>query len=148
MIVGGEENDQLLFCAMPRTHSCSTSEGRVHMLYYGNNAQRRKMLVSKVTCVAALQRRWEDAPQSIATCTSSCLVVLPIILLRKIGSSSVSSSVTLSYCTFLKNQFSNQRNEGKISVVPGKKGSSKFKSAFICSNPEDYVCEIRTFLYI
>ena len=145
MIAGGEENEQFLFCAMPRTHSYSTSEGRVHMLYYGNNAQRRKMLVSKVTCAAASQRRWEDAPQPNSSCPSSCLIVLPIILLGKIVSSSVSSAVTLSYCTCLKNQFSNQCNEGKIAVVPGEKGSSKFKSALICSNRDDYVCEIRTF---
>lgn len=37
-----------------KTNSCSSSEGRGHVLYYGNNARRRRTLVSKAMCVASI----------------------------------------------------------------------------------------------
>lgn len=49
-----------------KTNSCSSSEGRGHVLYYGNNARRRRTLVSKAMCVASIADvkswHWEPPP--------------------------------------------------------------------------------------
>lgn len=65
-------------CTVQKTNSCSTSEGRGHMLYYGNNARGKKPLVSKVMCVATSQKwkRWEDAPSSHVIWSRCLLLIL------------------------------------------------------------------------
>lgn len=111
-------------CTTQKTISCSTSEGRGHMLHYGNNARRKKgPLVSKAMCVATLQKRWEDAPSSrvIRSCysrpvLSDCGFLLP----KKFSALQVFSD----WNPLIKDQFSSQFNSEKCSCVCGGEGSS------------------------
>ena len=51
-----------------KANSCSSSEGRGHVLYYGNNARRRTTLVSKAMCVANIAdvKSWHPEPLLLA----------------------------------------------------------------------------------